>query len=166
MYDLEEKYTTPAVEFAQSIGARGHTLVWGGSDNGLMKTVADTAQEGGGKVIGITMEILKAKARVNADEMIVVKDLSERKTLMREHADAFALLPGGIGSLDEITEMLELKKHRLHDKPIVILNTDGFYSGFKTQLERMKQEGFIERPLEDFAYFAETAKDAIDFLEK
>lgn len=166
MRDVDEKYTVPATEFARLLGERGHTLVWGGSDKGLMKMIASQVQENGGKIVGISMEIIKDTARTNADEMIVAKDLAERKSLMQSRADVFILLPGGIGSLDEITEMLELKKHKLHSKPIVIFNIDGFYDGLRSQLERMKEEGFIERPLEEFVYFSDTAEDAINFFEK
>ena len=166
MYDVDAKYTAPAVELARAIGERGHTLVWGGSDNGLMNTIASAVQERGGKLIGVTMERIKEKARKNANEMIITKDLAERKRLMRERSDAFVLLAGGIGSLDEITEILELKKHGLHDKPVVILNTDNFYEGLKLQLERMKNEGFIERPLKELAYFVDTPREVIEYLER
>ena len=86
--------------------------------------------------------------------------------LMSERADAFVLLPGGIGSLDEITEILELKKHSFHNKPVVIFNIDGFYDGLHSQLGRMKREGFIARALEDYMYFAENTRDVVKFIEK
>ncbi|OGG79916.1 Rossman fold protein, TIGR00730 family [Candidatus Kaiserbacteria bacterium RIFCSPLOWO2_01_FULL_54_13] len=166
MYEVDKKYTAPAVELAREIGRRGNTLVWGGSDNGLMRRIASAVQESGGKIVGVTMERIKENARKKADEMIVTKDLAERKRLMRDRADAFVLLPGGIGSLDEITEILEFKKHGMNDKPVVILNTDNFYEGLKSQLERMKREGFISLPLEEFIYFADTPDAALSYLER
>jgi len=164
MYDVEAKYAEPAVILGQLLAKNGHALIWGGSNSGLMKTIADSVQESGGKIVGITIERLRNSARKNADELIVAKELSERKTLMRERSDAFVLLPGGIGSLDEITEILELKKHHLHDKPIVILNTDGFYDGFRSQLERMQREGFIAHPLPKYLHFADTPEAALEIL--
>ena len=164
MYDVDAKYAEPAAEFGRGLAKNGHSLIWGGTDSGLMKVVSDAVKEGGGKIVGITMEDIRSTARADADELVVAKNLSERKRLMLERADAFVLLPGGIGSFDEITEILELKKHNLHDKRIVILSTDGFYAGFNTQLERMRREGFIAQPLETYLHFAETPDKAMDFL--
>src|SRR5262245_43838568 len=121
--ELEEKYTKPAEEFAALLAKRGHTLIWGGSDRGLMKRIGDTVEANGGDIIGVSFELLKEKARKKATEMIIEKDLSARKATMLARADAIAVLVGGIGTLDEVTEVLELKKHRVHTKPVVVLNT-------------------------------------------
>jgi len=166
MYAVEAKYAEAADTLGKLIGTHGHTLIWGGSDSGLMKTIAGAVQKNGGKLIGVTMERIRDTARKSADELIITKDLNERKTLMRERADVFVLLPGGIGSLDEITEILELKKHGLHDKQIVILNTNDFYGDFRLQLERMGREGFIARPLQEYLHFAATPEEAFDFLNE
>lgn len=79
--DLEEKYTQPGEELARLLAKAGHTLIWGGSDYGLMKVMADGVQQGGGKIVGISMELFKAYARKEADEMIIAKNISERKAL-------------------------------------------------------------------------------------
>lgn len=76
--DLDERYTRPAREFAELLGKGGHTLVWGGSDVGLMKVVADGVQEAGGRLLGVSVEFLAAKARAGADEMVIAGDLAER----------------------------------------------------------------------------------------
>ena len=141
--DLEDKYTKPAKEFAKLLARASFHLIWGGSDRGLMKVIASTVQENGGKIVGISVQFLKAAVRENADEMIVAKDLRERKETMLKRCDAIVMMVGGIGTLDELTEMLELKKHKLHDKPIIILNTDNFYEGLKVQLQKMKDDGFL-----------------------
>ena len=166
MHDVAPIYKKQATALGNLLAQGGHSLIWGGSDTGLMKVVADAVQEEGGKIVGITMEKIKETARKNTDELIVTKDLSERKMLMSERADAFVLLPGGIGSLNEITEILELKKHSFHNKPVVIFNIDGFYDGLHSQLGRMKHEGFIARALEDYMYFAENTRDVVKFIEK
>jgi len=163
--DLPENYTEPAKKFASLLVENGFNLVWGGSDTGLMKVMAGGVKEAGGKIVGVSMEILKHAARADADEMIIAPNLSERKALMLTKSDAIAVLPGGIGTLDEMTEMLELKKHGLHSKMIVMLNTEGFYDGLKMQLERMKQEGFIAKELNDLISFADTPEEAIHFLK-
>lgn len=141
--DVDEKYANPAKELAEALGARGDTLLWGGSDVGLMKVVADGVQQKGGKLVGITMELFEEVARENADEMIVVKTLAERKARLLERAEVIIVLPGGLGTFDEFTEMVELKRHGTHSADIFVLNTDNFYEGLKLQLERMQNEGFL-----------------------
>ncbi len=165
IYDVAEEYKVAAKTFAELLAERGHTLVWGGGDHGMMGLVANTVKHKGGKIIGISIEKLRKKAHANADEMHILKDLPARKAMMLARSDAFVALLGGIGTLDEMTEMLELKKHCTHEKPIVFLNTNGFYEGLKQQLLRMKDEGFIERPLEEYLYFADTPERAITHIE-
>ncbi|MFD3731359.1 TIGR00730 family Rossman fold protein [Streptomyces sp. NPDC058632] len=164
--DLDERYTRPAREFAQLLGKGGHTLVWGGSDTGLMKVVADGVQEAGGRLLGVSVEFLAAKARRNADEMLIAPDLAERKRLLLEKADAVVIMVGGTGTLDEATEILELKKHGHTDKPVVLLNSAGFYDGLKTQFRRMEDEGFLPRALTDLVFFAEEPVGALAYLEE
>ena len=163
--DLDERYTLPAREFAELLGAGGHTLVWGGSDTGLMKVVADGVQAAGGRLVGVSVELFRNVARVNADEMVFAKDLAERKALLLARSDAVVVMTGGLGTLDEATEILELRKHGLHDKPIVLLNTEGFYNGLIVQLQRMEDDGFLPVPLADVMYPADGPTDALAYLE-
>ncbi|MFD5077224.1 TIGR00730 family Rossman fold protein [Streptomyces sp. NPDC058371] len=164
--DLDDRYTRPAREFAELLGKGGHTLVWGGSDVGLMKVVADGVQAAGGRLLGVTVDFLAAVARADADEMVIARDLAERKALLLEKADAVVIMVGGTGTLDEATEILELKKHGKTDKPVVLLNTAGFYDGLKEQFRRMEDEGFLPRPLTDLVFFAEEAVGALAYLEE
>ncbi|MBH5337134.1 TIGR00730 family Rossman fold protein [Streptomyces pactum] len=164
--DLDDRYTTPAREFARLIGAGGHTLVWGGSNVGLMKVMADGVQEAGGRLVGVSVEFLAAKARPDADEMLITKDLAERKAEMLARADAIVIMVGGTGTLDEATEILELKKHNLHTKPVVLLNAAGFYDGLKQQFQRMEAEGFLPVPLTELVFFAEDGVGAMAYLEE
>jgi uncharacterized protein (TIGR00730 family) len=163
--DLDERYTRPAREFAEAIGKGGHTLVWGGSNTGLMKVVADGVQETGGRLVGVSVELFRDVARVDADEMVFAKDLAERKALLIAASDAVVVLVGGLGTLDEATEILELRKHKLHEKPVVLLNTAGFYDGLTTQLRRMDDDGFLPVPLAELVYFADEGADALAHLE-
>lgn len=162
--DLDDRYTGPAREFAELVGRGGHTLVWGGSDTGLMKVVADGVEAAGGGLVGISVEFLRHKARASADEMVFAKDLAERKALMLARSDALVVLPGGLGTLDEVTDILELKKHRLHNKPVVLLNTAGFYDGLMVQLRRMDEDGFLPIPLAELVLDADNAVDALAYL--
>lgn len=165
--DVDPIYTEPARTVARLISRNGHTLVWGGSDRGLMKVIADEAQAHGGRVVGISMESLKHTARERADIMMIAKDLAERKALMLEHADAIITLVGGSGTLDEMTELFELKRHGVHDKPMVILNTAGFYNGLREQWNHMQREGFLNRlrmPLDELIQFVDTPEAAMEYI--
>lgn len=166
--DLEDKYTKPAEEFARLLTEHDYHLVWGGSDKGLMKAIASAVQKGGGKLIGISVEFLQHVARKDADEMIIAKDLGERKAMLLVRSDAIVMLIGGTGTLDEITDVIELKKHGHHSKPIVILNTENFYEGLKAQLQKMKDDGFIPqvKSLDDLVYFADKPQEAIEYINK
>lgn len=164
--DLDERYTTPAREFAELVGAGGHTLVWGGSDTGLMKVVADGVRASGGRLVGVSVEFLRAKARADADEMVFANDLAERKALLLAGCDAVVVMVGGLGTLDEATEILELRKHGFHDKPVVLLNTAGFYDGLALQLARMDADGFLPVPSGDLVYVADDAASALAYLKE
>ncbi|MEU1616527.1 TIGR00730 family Rossman fold protein [Streptomyces sp. NPDC005722] len=163
--DLDEHHTRPAREFARLLGAGGHTLVWGGSDTGLMKVVADAVRESGGRLAGVSVGFLREWARRDADDMVFAEDLASRKARMLAAADAVVVLAGGVGTLDEVTEVLELRKHGLYDKPVVLLNTAGFYDGLVLQLRRMDAEGFLPLPLADLLFVADTGAAALAHLE-
>jgi uncharacterized protein (TIGR00730 family) len=162
--EVNPTYVKAAQEFATLIGSGGHTLVWGGSDRGTMKVIADAAQQAGGRIVGISVEPIKVSARPNADEMIIAKNWPERRALLLSRGDVIVVLLGGIGTLDEVTEVLEYKKQKLHDKPVLFLNVDGFYNGFKMQLERMAREGFFGGALLDLLVFVDTPEEAMQYI--
>jgi uncharacterized protein (TIGR00730 family) len=164
--DLDDRYTTPAREFGELVGRGGHTLVWGGSDTGLMKVVADAVRETGGRLVGISVEFLRDRARRDADEMVITRDLAERKAVLLASCDAVVVMVGGLGTLDEATEILELRKHGLHEKPVVLLNSAGFYDGLALQLRRMDGDGFLPIPLAGLIHFAEDGAGALAHLEE
>ncbi|MEV0534990.1 TIGR00730 family Rossman fold protein [Kitasatospora sp. NPDC050463] len=164
-YSLDDRYTAPAAELARLLGEGGHTLVWGGSHAGLMGLLADGVKAAGGRLVGVSVELLRHKAYEGADELITTADLAERKAQLLMRADAVVVLVGGLGTLDEVTEVLELKKHALHDKPVIVLDTEGFYAGLRTQLERMDAEGFLPRPLGELIGFADTPAEVFAQLK-
>ncbi|MFF3764963.1 TIGR00730 family Rossman fold protein [Streptomyces sp. NPDC001922] len=164
--NLDERYTRPAREFARLMGKGGHTLVWGGSESGLMKVMADGVEAAGGRLTGVSVRFLAHLARTGVDEMVVTKDLAERKAELLARADAVVIMVGGMGTLDEATEILELKKHGLHDKPVVLLNAAGFYDGLRQQFQRMDAEGFLPRPLSELVFFAEDGAEVLARLEE
>jgi uncharacterized protein (TIGR00730 family) len=162
--DLGEQYTAAARDFGTLIGQGGHTLVWGGSDAGLMKVVADGTQQAGGRLVGVSVEFLHHKARASVDEMLIARDLAHRKAELLLRSDAIVIMVGGTGTLDEATEILELKKHGLHSKPVVLLNTAGFYDGLEQQMRRMEAEGFLPVPLSELVFFARDGRSAMAYL--
>jgi hypothetical protein len=164
--DLAPRYTEPAREFATLLGQGGHTLVWGGSESGLMKVVADGVQQAGGRLVGVSVEFLRAKARQHADEMVIAPDLATRKAELLRRSDAVVIMVGGTGTLDEATEILELKKHGLHAKPVVLLNSAGFYDGLEQQFRRMEDEGFLPLPLSELVHFAADGAAAMAYLQE
>lgn len=163
--DLDDRYTAPAREFAALLGAGGHTMVWGGSDSGLMKVMADGVEANGGRLSGVSVQFLAHKVRPGVDEMVIAKDLAERKAELLARADGIVIMVGGTGTLDEATEILELKKHGMHRKPVVLLNAAGFYDGLKQQLQRMEKESFLPLPLAELVFFAEDGAAALAHLE-
>jgi len=168
---VDEKYSDAAKEFGRLMVENGYSLVWGGTDRGIMKIISDEVRARGGKISGVSLDIFHHLARIDADEMMVAKSLGERKAAFLEKSDAIVALVGGMGTLDEITDIMELRKARHHTKPVVILNTDNFYEGLKMQLERMEKEGFLKSSLghsSDFilTYFADTPSEAIEYINK
>ena len=162
--EVKPVYLAAATSFAELLVKNGFNLVFGGSDKGLMHVVSQTVKRGGGKLVGISIDWLQGVVRKDLDELVVTKSLGERKETMLKRSDAIIALPGGIGTLDECMEIIEHKKHGHHNKPIVILNTDNFYSGLKQQLQKMYDEGFLPKPLAELVYFADTPQDAISYI--
>ena len=111
------------------IGARGGQLVYGGGRSGLMGIVADATQAAGGRVVGVIPQALvdKEHARHACDELHIVQTMHERKALMAERSDAFLALPGGIGTFEELFEVWTWRQLGYHDKPVGLLNVDGYY---------------------------------------
>lgn len=164
-YDVAEKYQNAARELAALIGKGRHTLVFGGCNTGLMGVVAETAKKEGARVVGVIRERIKDKAYKDADEMIIVKDSNEMNRGLIERADALVVLVGGIGTLNELTEVLRMVKNGLLEKPIAVVNTNDFYKNFKLQLQKMHEEDFLTEKVMSSVRFAETPEEALAYLE-
>lgn len=162
--DIGPEYTEPVQDFARHVGENGHTLVWGGSNSGLMRLVAEEVRAAGGKLVGVSMPVYEEEAFVGADELLIAADLFDRKRLMIERSEAIAILVGGIGTLDEATDIIEFKREGMHDVPLVILNTDGFYDPLRDQLALMEKAGFLDRPASELVDFAATSHEALDLM--
>lgn len=165
--DLDDRYARAARELGRLIAERGHALVWGASDVGLMKVLADAVDAAGGRLIGVSVDFLAAKARPlqSPDELVVAADLAERKATLLARSDAVVIMVGGSGTLDEATDVLELRKHGIYAGPVVVLNTDGFYDGLQQQFARMDAEGFLPVPLAQLCTFVDEPEDALAVIE-
>lgn len=142
---VEQAYAQTAREVGQWIAKRGGQLVYGGGHNGLMGIVADAALEAGGRVVGVIPKALVEKeyAHRGCTELHVVDNMHERKRLMAERADAFLALPGGIGTLEEFFEVWTWRQLGYHDKPVGLLNQNGYYDQMLGFLAHSTAQGFM-----------------------
>jgi len=134
-----------AVQVGTWIGTHGGQLVYGGGRSGLMGQVAEATMAAGGTVVGIipTALVEKEFAHHGCTELHVVDTMHERKRLMAEKADAFLALPGGIGTFEELFEVWTWRQLGYHDKPVGILNCDGYYDGLLRFIDQVVQDGFM-----------------------
>ena len=139
-------YFDVARELGAQIAVRGDTLIYGGADLGLMGAVARAVHDGGGHVVGIIPQTLQARgiAYEFADEVVITRDLRERKAQMAARADAFIALPGGIGTLEELLEILTLRQLQEHTKPIILLNTNDYYAPLFALFAHLFRERFAK----------------------
>lgn len=141
----DPRFTRAAERVGQWIGRHGGQLVYGGGCNGLMGTVAESTLEAGGRVVGVIPKALVEKEWANhrCTELHVVDTMHERKRLMAEHADAFLALPGGIGTFEEFFEVWTWRQLGYHDKPVGLLNIEGYYDGLLQFLHGAVQQQFL-----------------------
>ncbi|MEN3791445.1 TIGR00730 family Rossman fold protein [Fulvimarina sp. MAC3] len=146
----DPSFVSAAHALGMAIAKAGIRLVYGGGTRGIMGAVSDGVIEGGGQVTGIIprflidMEATERELK-RLDELVVTEDMHERKHLMFERSDAFVALPGGIGTLEELVEILTWSQLGRHEKPIVIANLNGFWDPLQNLLDHMDSEGFIHR---------------------
>jgi hypothetical protein len=161
-------YKTAAHELGTAIACRGYNLIYGGSQLGLMGTVSEAAFAAGGTVLAIMPSLFQAAELPHNEqiELLITEGMRARKTLMEERADAFITLPGGFGTLEEVLEVITNKQLRLHDKPIVILNTNDYYAPLLAQFDAAIEGQFIRPQFRDLVYVATTPEDALDYIAR
>ncbi|WP_119677955.1 LOG family protein [Indioceanicola profundi] len=146
--NVADTYKQAAHELGTQIGQAGLRLVYGGGRVGLMGITADATLAAGGEVVGIIPEHIQALEvdHTGLTELHVVDSMHIRKAMMVERSDAFVILPGGIGTLDEAFEIITWRQLQLHDKPIIIANVDGFWQPLIDLLNHMQATGFMRKP--------------------
>ena len=163
---ISDVYFQEANKLGTLIGEGNHILINGGANVGLMEAVTIAASKAGAKTVGIIPEkmIHRSLASNNSHEVIVTPDMMERKARMRELSDAFVALPGGFGTLEEILEVMTLRQLSYHTKPIVFVNTNGFFDDLFRQFERSYNEMFAKDVYKKLYFVANTAEVAFDYI--
>lgn len=166
--DVPELFIKMAYDVGQRLAKQGYTVVYGGASNGCMGAVADGALDAGGRVVGVFPDILldKEVAHKGLSELIIRPDMSTRKKEMYDQSDAFIVLPGGLGTMDELFEIVTLKKLRGHDKPIIIYDFHNYWERLLKLLVSMVRHGFSGGNTFQLYDIAETEDEIFDVLKK
>jgi uncharacterized protein (TIGR00730 family) len=160
----DPRFADAARKLGALIGARGYALVFGGGDVGLMGEVARAARAHGARVIGVLPEFLKhlEPPSKSTEELIITTDMQVRKQHMLALSDAFVCLPGGLGTLDEIFEVLTTAQLNVHHKPIVLINTAGFYEPLLALLKHTIGAKFAQPSAQTLFRVVATPEEALD----
>jgi uncharacterized protein (TIGR00730 family) len=152
-HKVHPKYIEATAAVGAALGKRGFRIIYGGGNVGLMGTLANAALAEGAEVIGIIPEHIRVREiqHTGLTKLHVVDTMQTRKRMMEREADAFVILPGGFGTLDEAFEIMTDKQLGLHNKPIVIYNQDGFWDPLQALVDSLIREGFA--PREDFLLY-------------
>lgn len=159
-------YESAAQALGKGLAAHGLRLVYGAGDVGLMGVVARSAQAAGGETFGVIPEHLVRREVGKSDltTYVVTETMHERKKVMLYNADAVVVLPGGPGSLDELFEALTWRQLGLHDKPILVLNIEGYWDKLRQLVDHMLEQGFADASLGDFLTWIDTPEQALELL--
>jgi len=159
-------YAAAADTLGRGLAEHNLRLVYGAGDVGLMGTVARAAQSAGGITFGVIPEHLERREVGKSDlsTYVVTETMHERKKVMLYNSDAVVVLPGGAGSLDELFEVLTWRQLGLHSKPIIILNTDGYWDKLRALLDHVIDQGFADEGLHQFITWADTPEQVLQQL--
>lgn len=165
---IDKKYLKLAEQVGTELARRGHSLVSGGARVSCMGAVARAARAGGARTVGVIPQSLVdiELADEGADELVVTTDMRERKGVMDARSDAFLVLPGGIGTLEELFEIWTSRTLGLHDKPLVVLDPWGIFKPLRELVEGMEEAGFTRPNVFDAISWATTVDEAFRLLEK
>lgn len=164
---VDEAYKQAAIDFGQAISSSGRGLVYGGGRVGLMGLIADSVMDSQGTAIGIIPEHIQSREIEHTDltELHIVDSMHVRKQMMVDRSDAFVVLPGGIGTLDETCEIITWRQLGIHDKPIVICNLGGYWTPFVKMIEHIIGAGFMRKEDRNIFQVVERIEDIIPALE-
>jgi uncharacterized protein (TIGR00730 family) len=160
-------YLQLARDFGARLAKRGDTLIYGGASIGMMGEVARAVHAGGGRVVGVIPQALvdKEVSYHAADELIITDDMRQRKAVMDARSDAFVALPGGLGTLEEITEIMNQRGLKISLKPLVLLNLNNFYAPLFAFFRHLESAGFLHRNYQQLYHPAPDLDDAFAFID-
>jgi uncharacterized protein (TIGR00730 family) len=164
---IAPQYVELAAQVGTAIAARGHDLVSGGGRVSMMGAVTAAVRAGGGHTLGVIPRALVSLEVVDteSDELVVTTDMRERKGRMDAAADAFLALPGGLGTLEELSEVWVAASLGMHAKPVVVLDPTGLYSALHDLVARLEDEGFVRAPAREVLVWATEVDQALDAIE-
>ncbi|WBV60018.1 TIGR00730 family Rossman fold protein [Chryseobacterium camelliae] len=166
-FGTDDVFKEQATLLGQTLAKQNIQLVYGGVYVGLMGAVADGALHAGGKVVGVLPHFLQSKeiAHKQLTELILVETMHERKTKMNDLCDGVIVLPGGYGTLEEFFEMITWAQLGLHQKPIAVLNIDGFYNDLIKLVETMVDKGFLKPINRDMLLISDTIDELLEMMK-
>ena len=164
---VDQVYKDGAAKIGQDIASEGWGVVYGGGRVGLMGIVADSALENGGSVVGIIPEHIQEREVEHNEltELVIVDDMHTRKQMMVDRSQAFVILPGGLGTLDEFFELITWKQLGLHDKPIVVVNVEGYWTKLLESIDNIANVGFMRQEDKELFVVVDHIDDVITALK-
>jgi uncharacterized protein (TIGR00730 family) len=165
---LERRWLELAREVGEALATAGHAVISGGGRVGLMGTLAEGARSAGGRTIGVIPQSLVdlEVADIASDELVITDGMAARKTIMIERSDVFVVLPGGIGTMDELFEVWTVASLGLHDKPVIIFDAHGFFAGLLGWVDEIAAAGFISKKALAVVHVARTVDEVLDAVHR
>lgn len=164
---IDKSFITATETLGEKLGKNGHTLIYGGSANGLMGAAARGFERSGAGIVGVAPSFFQVDGVLfeGCTEFIYTNTMRERKKIMEDRADAFIMTPGGVGTYDEFFEMLTLKQLGQHNKPIAVFNINGFYDKLVEMLQNAVEHKFMTKECMDLAPVFDNEDELIKYLE-
>lgn len=165
--EIDRGYISVLEDFGEKIAKKGHELIFGGGANGLMGAAARGVTKGGGKITGISPSFFNIDGLLydKCDDFIYTETMRERKKLLEDSSDAFVIAPGGVGTFDELFEVLCLKQLGLHKKAIAVFNINGYYDNLENLLKGAAKGGFMNEKNLKLVKFCTETDEIIEYLE-
>ncbi len=164
---IDKEFILQGEALGEEMARHGHSLVFGGGARGLMGAVARGVSRGNGKITGVAPSFFNVDGVLfdKCTEFITTSTMRERKQTMEDLSDAFIMTPGGIGTFEEFFEILTLKQLAQHNKPIAILNTDGYYDDILNLMNNAAEKGFMRNESLQLYQFFTDCKELLDYIE-
>ena len=165
---VDRMYFEVAAELGRLLGERKNNLVYGGGNTGPMNALAVAAKEAGGRIISVIPRAFDRRGLrfQGSDETVLTDDLQSRRLTMVKGSDVFVALPGGYGTLEEVAENLTMRQLGLHQRPLSLVNANGFWNGFLSFLDQLERDRFILPEHRRLVHVAERPRDSMDYLDR